>query len=479
MFGYLQKEWLGQNLTKTIGGLGPKDPQWESILEIPVRKSLQLEARKSDGTTFPIELHLVRISDDTNLSYVAYIQDNTRGRRDIDQGKKLIELLEEGRARFETVLQQMPSGVLLALAPEERIVLENQQAEAILGRSLVGTLLHERYEALPLYRLDGTRYQGGEFPLARALKGEIVRAEEAYYARSGKSRTTISFSASPIRDRVGKITGAVAVFTDITAQKEAEREMKQRALALERSNQELKQFAYVASHDLQEPLRMVASYSQLLARRYHGKLDKDADTFITYAVEGAKRMQELIRSLLYYSRVGRDDIPLEPTDTKEVLHAVISNLSSSIEQNLAQVNYGEMPVILADKVQLSQVFQNLIANGIKFRTDQAPVIQVDAQRSSDGWLFSVTDNGIGIEPEYQERIFEIFHRLHGRDKYPGAGIGLAVCKKIVGRHGGKIWVESEPGKGTTFRFNIPGASVVKPREEPPPSYPRLANATRL
>lgn len=231
--------------------------------------------------------------------------------------------------------------------------------------------------------------------------------------------------------------------------------LSEKAEELAHSNKELEQFAYVASHDLQEPLRMVASYTQLLAERYAGKLDDRADKYIGYAVAGAVRMQTLINDLLALSRVNTRGKPFEETNCTDLMSETIQNLDRAIEESGADIVVGDLPTVMADRTQLGQVFQNLIANAVKFKSDSRPVVEVTAQQNGGNWEFCVADNGIGIDPQFHERVFVIFQRLHERDKYAGNGIGLAICKKIIERHGGHIWIESEIGAGTRFRFVIP------------------------
>jgi light-regulated signal transduction histidine kinase (bacteriophytochrome) len=265
-----------------------------------------------------------------------------------------------------------------------------------------------------------------------------------------------------VRERTAELARANETLqAEVNERIRAERALEQYHTELERSNQELQQFAYVASHDLQEPLRMVTSYLQLLERRYRDRLDSDADEFIAYAVDGATRMQQLIKDLLTYSRVGSRQRSFEPNDCQAILDQALTNLQVAIEETGATVTHSALPTVMGDGTQLVQLFQNLIGNAIKFRNQRPPEIDVRAeiQNGSGGvaryWQFSVQDNGIGIESQYAERIFLIFQRLHDRDEYPGTGIGLAICKRIVERHGGRIWVESEPGKGSTFRFTLP------------------------
>jgi PAS domain S-box-containing protein len=252
----------------------------------------------------------------------------------------------------------------------------------------------------------------------------------------------------------------LTIMVDITERKRAEAALAEQAQELQRSNTDLQQFAYVASHDLQEPLRMVASYTELLGERYRGKLDEKADKYIRYAVEGARRMQQLVNDLLAYSRIGTQGKQLQPIDSDGLLRRVLNGMRATIEESGATILYSDLPVINADGVQLGQLFQNLISNAIKFHGDQPPRIQIGAEPVDGSWVFSVADNGIGIEQTYADRIFQIFQRLHERGKYEGSGIGLAIVKRIVDRHGGRIWFESEIGSGTTFFFTMPAPGEV-------------------
>ncbi len=257
-------------------------------------------------------------------------------------------------------------------------------------------------------------------------------------------------------DEIGRLSRAFDAMTEnlkkITSSRD---ELNNVTIELERSNQELQQFAYVASHDLQEPLRMVAGFTKLLERRYKDKLDRDAQEFIHFAVDGALRMQKLIDDLLSYSRVGTHHIPFEPVDCNYLLDQAISNLQVAIEENHAAITRGNLPTITCNGSQMVQLFQNLISNAIKFRGADSPRVHIAAERRGEEWLFACRDNGIGIDIQYHDRIFKIFQRLHSRDEYAGTGIGLALCMKIVELHKGRIWMESELGKGATFYFTLP------------------------
>lgn len=278
---------------------------------------------------------------------------------------------------------------------------------------------------------------------------------ELFYLSKEGTRIPVLFSSSVLRDNEGEVQGVVCVAQDITARKQAEESLRVRAEELVRSNAELEQFASVASHDLQEPLRMVASYVQLLAQRYRGQLDPNADEFIAYAVDGVERMRTLTRDLLEYARVGTQGKPFELTDCSAVVHQALANLQIAIDTVGAVVTCDPLPPVAADPSQLAQVFQNLLTNALKFHGTQPPRVHISATREDQSWVFAVQDHGIGIEPQYAERIFAIFQRLHTTAQYPGTGIGLAICKKVIERHGGRIWVESSLGRGATFFFTLP------------------------
>ncbi len=296
----------------------------------------------------------------------------------------------------------------------------------------------------------------GSSSLDQINNGEYRKKEKMIITRKGR-KIPVIFSATVLKKRVSTRRGFVCAVHDITELKHAEADLEKYAEELERSNNDLEQFAYIASHDLQEPLRMVSSYTQLLSRRYKEKLDSDADEFINYAVDGASRMQQLIDDLLTYSRVGTRGKPFEPIDCERVLDHVLANLKISIQETGCSVTLDPLPTVVADSGQLVQLFQNLIGNAIKFCKDVKPEIHIGTVFDQDKkeWIFSVKDNGIGIEPDFYDRIFVIFQRLHTKEEYKGTGIGLAVCSKIVERHGGRIWVESEMGEGTTFYFSLP------------------------
>ena len=264
------------------------------------------------------------------------------------------------------------------------------------------------------------------------------------------------FILSILKEEYGRRIKLIGELGDSLDQvRRTKEDLEQKSLELARSNEDLREFAYAVSHDLQEPLRAVSGFVKLLAKRYKGRLDTDADEFIEYSVDGVKRMQLMIKDLLEYSQVGTKGEGFRPADISIVIEQAVSNLKAAIEESGAEVTWAAMPTVMADTPQLIRLFQNLIGNAIKFRGKEAPRVHVSAEREGDEWVFSIQDNGIGIDPDQAEKIFVIFRRLHTREEYPGTGIGLAMCKKIVERHGGEIRVESEPGKGSTFRLTMP------------------------
>jgi PAS domain S-box-containing protein len=279
---------------------------------------------------------------------------------------------------------------------------------------------------------------------------DTISFENRYRCKDGSYRWLLWRSTA---DRKTELLYAAA--RDITDRKEAEEQLRRTVSELQRSNEELAQFAHVASHDLREPLRMVASFLQLLERHCKDKLNGKEQEYIAYAVDGAKRMEALVRDLLTLSRVQTRAKPFQPVDCKDVLKDALADLQVAIREAGAILSHDAMPTVTADPTQLAQLFQNLLANAIKFRGAPTARVHIGAKREANRWVFSIQDNGIGIDPQYFERIFVVFQRLHSKDEYPGTGIGLALSRKIVERHRGTIWVESEPGKGTTFFFTIP------------------------
>ncbi len=362
----------------------------------------------------------------------------------------LLDQLKKSETRFRSYFEQGLIGMAVT-SPEKGWVEINKRLCEMLGYA--ETELRQMTWAEITHPKD---LESDSQQFKHLLDGEIdsYTLEKRFIHKSGSIVHTI-LSVRGYRREDGAIDHVFALVQDISDKKLAEDQLKISLDNLKRSNEELVQFAYVASHDLQEPLRKISSFTELFAKRYEDQVDEKGAKYIGYIVDGAQRMQTLISDLLSYSRVGTRGKPPEPVACKEVVEAALDNLSRSIEENGAVIECGDLPVITADASQLVQLFQNLIGNGIKFRGEQTPHIRIEAEENSDEWLFAVKDNGIGIEGDFFERIFIIFQRLHGKAEYPGTGIGLAICKKIVERHGGRIWIQSTPGRGSAFFFALP------------------------
>jgi PAS domain S-box-containing protein len=366
----------------------------------------------------------------------------------------VIRNLSEGRrseTRYRALLESAPDAMVL-VDQQGRIELANAQMESLFGHArpeLIGRsieiLLPGRFRGP-----HGTHAHGFfQSPDGSTTSG----GRELFGLRKDGSEFPIAISLSPLEDPSG--SSVTATIRDITELKRAEQRLVQTIAELKRSNDELEQFAYVTSHDLQEPLRMVAGYTQLLAKRYKGRLDSDADEFIAFAVDGAARMRRLIQDLLAYSRAGTSVEPNSEIASEEALAEALANLQGAVNDGAAIITHDPLPKVTMNHSQLVQIFQNLIGNAIKYRGAKVPRIHISAEsRNGHGEVFSITDNGMGIEPEHFDRIFVIFQRLHGRNEFTGTGIGLAICKKLVERSGGRIWVDSQPGSGSSFHFNL-------------------------
>jgi PAS domain S-box-containing protein len=349
-----------------------------------------------------------------------------------------------------------PDGVTLTLRSyfghsEEFVnsVRQLKRGEGISGKAVSeGKPIVLRLDAYPTERLTHLVTQSG---FQTMVSAPLMAGGEAIGALNLGFREVRTFSPGELRllETIGQILGTAMQNAQLYTQ------VQELVSNLERSNAELERFAYVASHDLQEPLRMVTSYLQLLERRYKDKLDGDALEFINYAVDGSNRMKTLISDLLAYSRVGTRGKEFTLIDCEDVLGRVLNTLQVSIEENKAKVTHDPLPKVMADDAQLESLFQNLIGNAIKFHSQKQPRIHVGVKKDEKNWVFSVSDNGIGIDPQFFERLFIIFQRLHNREDYPGTGIGLAISKRIVERHNGRIWIESQPKKGSTFFFTLP------------------------
>ncbi len=404
---------------------------------------------RKDGSRFPVELSVTALRDESNHT-TGFLGIGS----DITERKQTLAALQESEARLQAFVDNAGS-VIYIKNIQGRYILINRQYEALFHLKKEVVQDQTDYDIFPQDIADTFRQND----LRVLAAGKALESEELAPQDDGlHTYLSIKF---PLLDALGIPYAVCGISTDITERKRSEKALARQTEELARSNEELERFAYVASHDLQEPLRMVVSYLQLLERRYQGQLDATANEFIGYAVDGASRMQTLIRDLLSYSRVGTRTQAFALTDSAAMVDKAIANLQMAIAESSAIITHDPLPEVMVDASQFAQLFQNLMGNAIKFHGEQPPQIHVSAERIADGWQFSVRDNGIGIEPEYTERIFVIFQRLHRRADYPGTGIGLAICKKIVERHGGRLWIESELGQGSVFYFTIPDRAALR------------------
>lgn len=368
---------------------------------------------------------------------------------DITERKRAELELQRNNDQLEALFEVLPVGVVVADG-DGAIVSATDTAGEILGVDVSGSNAFEADREYTVYWADsGERVEPAEGPLGRVTEGTPVTEPEVFEIDAADDqRRIVETEGRPIRDEDGEVTRTVVTLSETTERRRYERK-------LEESNERLEQFASVASHDLQEPLRMVSSYLQLIEDRYGDALDEEGREFLEFAVDGAERMKSMIDGLLAYSRVETRGEPMAPTDLNAVLEDVRTDLQLRIDETHATVSAEDLPTVEGDEEQLRQLFQNLIENAVEYSGDAPPEVHVGAERRGDRWRIDVADDGIGIDPEDQDRAFEVFQRLHSREEHDGTGIGLALCKRIVERHGGDIWVDSEPGEGSTFRFTLP------------------------
>lgn len=446
MFGYSAAEIIGQPMMRLV----PPDRLEEEgqILARVARgeegiKEFETVRTRKNGTAITVWVSIAAIKDAhgkiIGISKIA---------RDITQRKKAEAALRLSESRYRRLFETALDGILVLDAETGQVVDANPFMRALLGYSpneLVGRRL---WEIGPFKSIELIKTVFAELQVNDSIRYESLSLEKKDGGRVDVEFTSNAYFAEERRFIQCNIR-------DITERKRLEKLAAERTDELARSNAELAQFGYVASHDLQEPLRAVASCVQLLKKRYSGQLDARADEFIAHSVAGIKRMDTLINDLLAYSRVGTQAQPLVEIDCTVALTNALANLAMAISESGAVVTHDPLPLVQADPTQLTQLFQNLLGNAIKFRTQSTPTIHVSAESRAGEWILTVTDNGIGIESQYFDRVFQVFQRLHTLSEYQGTGIGLAICKKIAERHGGRIWVESRPGHGSMFSFTFP------------------------
>jgi signal transduction histidine kinase len=360
---------------------------------------------------------------------------------------------------FERVLDALPVAVWISHDKFGHLVTGNKLSYDYLDLNKMDNVAksHETYIKPVTFKIfkGNKEVKTEDMPVQLSSRGNEIRDYEFDFVYPDKRVRHMMGNATPLYDENKVPRGSVSAFMDVSKTKEAQIKMKELLKKLERSNKELEQFAYVTSHDLKEPLRMISSFAQLLKKRYQGRLDQDADEFIEYITDGAYRMQKLLDDLLEYARINTETESFESVDLEEIMIEIRYNLRISIEEYDALIVHDPLPTVIANRTHMIQLFQNLISNAIKFQDIKSPYIQISVKKDDNKYLFTVKDNGIGINPKFQEQIFEVFNKLHTRDEYPGTGIGLSIIKKIVQYHNGNIWVKSNLGEGSSFYFTLP------------------------
>ena len=453
-------EIYGYEVSEMIG------MRWEQVIypeDIPlVRENIR---RREMGETESIHYEFRGLRKNREIIYIDVYGGRTtfRGKStavgtqlDITDRKMIEEALRKSEERYRLITENMTDMVLVIDPSSMKLTYASPSTIKNLGISPEEALKKDPGKSISKAALEELSKIIGEF-MEDVVAGSPcgVRHQEWEYTCENGSSKWFEACYSPVIDSAGILISVQGSHRDITDRKKIQQELERKTEELIRSNNDLEQFSYIVSHDLQEPLRMITSYMELLSKRYKESLDESAGEFIHFAVDGAKRMKQLINDLLAYSRVGTRGRSFEMINVQEVFNDVVQNLRLTMEENGATVTSGLLPYLMGDRVQIGQLLQNLIGNAIKFHRDEPPRIHVSAAMQEDEWIFTVKDNGIGIEPQFQICVFDIFRRLHNKKDYEGTGIGLAVCKKIVERHGGHIRVESEPGKGSTFIFHLP------------------------
>ncbi len=452
MFGYQEKDIINKNFNLLIPESYHEKHDVNSYLRKYKRTQLkniigfnqEIVGLCKDGSTLPLDLGITEVQLDNETFFTAFV-------RDLSQQKKLENEIKSREQLFSTFVNAAPV-MMWMLNSDHKAIMFNETWLNFMGHTLEEELAHE-WDSLKIHPNDNEQVMN---QYNEAINQQKRFDQEFRMLRHDGIYRWIREIGVPHHEN-NSYKGYIGICLDITQRKTDELKLVDYTKELERSNTELEQFAYIASHDLQEPLRMVSSYTQLLERRYKDKLDEDANEFIGYAVDGANRMQTLIQDLLTYSRVGKTKQILKSVDITQVIKDITLGLKIAIEESNVLIGYSaSFPKVMADHSQIQQLFQNLILNAIKYRKEGRQCkLNIDCQKIDNMWQFSIKDNGIGIEPEYFERIFVIFKRLHSKEEYSGTGIGLAVCKRIVEGHGGQIWLESEFGSGSTFYFTMP------------------------